>query len=624
MRKKVKLDKANGFEEYVVAFQMADMLANFLRGDLYPSAIGSEQGIPTWDDIIIWFSDGRSHHFQVKRQAADFSPSDPVRRDKQKGNNKGDPQGLSPLDKTIQALGEAYKDPESPDDCIFTLSVITNTNIKSNISVSHFQDLCNDCANKTVNKAGLEERARTDNPTKGLFDWLTTWCGFKDWDHIVRSLSRLTISYAENEQDIENKSEDLLKPFFTNPKKVISEIRYFFHDNGNDASATTPRTLLNHLKDFIKPDFSKWTAYRRDDIRNEWGISGIHCLEDIEVEKAVPVVSGLWSRTGEGKSLRIEGDFQFGSNPPSLPTALIRLGLHFSSPAQMMIKGKDKWISSASNLCGGTLGADLNEFSNMQWLELQHDLAHVNERVLSTTSEQDEEANNLLQAMDDQTWELICIRLGELITAEPQQETRDVVEKLWISWRDKLNVDKDERSDFLTGMMSIASESRDINSRVRVGPQTINILADAIKLNLIIVAALSDGEGRWDICDGRGVKAISLKFWGGPGTDSKGVRQLDEDDLSVILGNEPSPIVIMSGVECSSSDFLDESMGTDAYSDNSLMSGKAPRLLVTNSRRIRLLIRDKSFTEIQDYFLDKLKVRVQAHDKAVEKLVRNT
>jgi hypothetical protein len=619
MRKKVKLDRANGFEEYVAAYHMADMLAKFLSGDVCPSAIGSEQGIPKWDDIIIWHHDGCPNHVQVKRQVTDFSPDSPVRRKKKKGPNIGKPQDLSPLDKTIEALGEAYKDVERLNDHIFTLSVITTTNIKSNISVSHFQDLCRDCANETVTAAGLKVRAGIDAPTQNLFDWLTTWCGFDDWDHILRALSRLTIEYTGNEQDLENRSEVLLRPFFINPKKVVSEIRSFFHDNGTDASETTPRILLNHLISFIKADFQKWTAYRHDRIKNNWDISGIHCLDDIEVEKAAPVVSRLWSGIGEAKSLRIEANCQVGSHPALLPTALIRLGLHFSSPAQMMIRGKDAWVSSASDLCGGTLGVALNEFSNLPWLELNYDLKHINDRVLSTTLAQDEEAKGLLEAMDNQTWKLICVRLGELIRAEPKVDTRHAMETLWNAWRSTLNIDEAARSEFLTRMMSIASEPKSVNPCVRVGPLTIEELAVGIKLNLLVVLALFDTKGSQKHCGDKGVKTISLKVWGGTG-DEKRVRSLSEDKLSVLLGSESAPVVIMAGVECSPNELSDELMGDDVYSSNSLMSEKKPHLLVTNSPRVKRLIRNNSFEEVKKYFQDKARVNDDARDKAVNQI----
>src|SRR5450756_1562025 len=90
------------------------MLVGFYQGASYDLAIGSEQGIPKWDDFVIEHNDGTLEHIQVKRQTTNFS-DDPVKRDKvNAGKTNERNRDLTSFDESIKALADWTRknDPE--------------------------------------------------------------------------------------------------------------------------------------------------------------------------------------------------------------------------------------------------------------------------------------------------------------------------------------------------------------------------------------------------------------------------------------------------------------------------------------------------------------------------------
>ncbi len=97
----------------------------------------------------------------------------------------------------------------------------------------------------------MEEQAKTDKHTNDIFLWLTTWCGFKDWHHIIKLFDILRLKAFEFEDDIKERTLRKLKEVFMESKIEIvqSLILSYIDSNSTYSGAFKPRHLLGELQD---------------------------------------------------------------------------------------------------------------------------------------------------------------------------------------------------------------------------------------------------------------------------------------------------------------------------------------------------------------------------------------
>ena len=57
---------------------------------------------------------------------------------------------------------------------------------KEIIKITHLREVWDLCRKDGVDIISLSKR--DDKPTQNVYTWLTTWCGFKDWAHVVEKM----------------------------------------------------------------------------------------------------------------------------------------------------------------------------------------------------------------------------------------------------------------------------------------------------------------------------------------------------------------------------------------------------------------------------------------------------
>lgn len=235
MNKKLKLDQTKTYEKHLALEEISTMLVSFVKGLPHHFAIGAEQGdIDKWDDLVIQTNTGGYIHVQAKRQTTDFRPSGSIKRDKYvKDKRKGEPKVLSPLDETFKSLGERVSKKNSDSNDLqkeFWLELPESSiEIKKGLKISHLRDLCEVQIRSVTTLIGLIALTKTNSNAKNIFLWLTTWCDFKDWDHIFKAFKILKIKTSGMETDIVTRVEKNLSQIFvtTEIEKVSKLIRNY-------------------------------------------------------------------------------------------------------------------------------------------------------------------------------------------------------------------------------------------------------------------------------------------------------------------------------------------------------------------------------------------------------------
>jgi hypothetical protein len=253
------------------------MLVNFIQGKECSLEIGYEQGgIPTWDDVVITNSQGLYEHIQVKRQTTDFCTKSVIPKKKTGKNNEY--QDRSPLDETMLGLAQWVK--ENDKDAIDKkrkfiielpngqLRIKTNKDKKIHFNIRHFKDLC-DQFNDNTTIEGLKSQEKICNSTENLYLWLTTWCGFDDWEHIKKAILLLEIKGSGQEDDINQRTEGNLSSYFQDGKAARRKIQGYVDENTSYASSIKPWALLQELKNDLRPDIATWTQYKNTQ-NQEW------------------------------------------------------------------------------------------------------------------------------------------------------------------------------------------------------------------------------------------------------------------------------------------------------------------------------------------------------------------
>ena len=257
MLKKLKLDQTKKYEQSIAIYEISKMLVAFVEGKKHIHCIGAEQGdIKGWDDLIIEEADRSFTHVQVKRQQTPFSPSGYKCQRSIKRN--GSERELSPLDESMKSLANWVSASKMKDvKRLFKLELpISNVKIKDDLEVRNFITFCKSYINSTTKVENLETlcNVQNDSDAKNIFDWLTSWCDFKDWGHILGALQELTICNSGLESDIDNRTIIEIERIFHDSHTVIQLVKSYTEDNSTYTSAIAPRQLLFKLKEFLLPN----------------------------------------------------------------------------------------------------------------------------------------------------------------------------------------------------------------------------------------------------------------------------------------------------------------------------------------------------------------------------------
>lgn len=620
MLAKLRLDQTKKYEQALVTYQLAVMLIDFALGRNHYMRIGSEQGgISTWDDIVIEKDEISLIHIQVKRQTSgDFGDTNDQcnRNNYLKGPRQGQKRDLSPLDETLKKLADWSKDIDisttSPKREFWIELPELTTYIKNGLQIRNLKDLCEVQIKPSVTTAiGLQTQANMDTNLQNCFDWLTTWCEFEDWEHILKALKFLRIKNSGLESEIENNTEEKLKEIFIPDKikDVRLKILSYTIENTTFSGAIAPRNLLFELKEYIRSDIKVWTQI--DNINNDWHISGILDLEtNTEVERPSKVIPLLWSND-RGRNLNINLE-NINLQLAPIHESIFRLAIHLDGNVSGLCSNWDIWKGHIVNKIGGTFGVLKNDFENLSIADNNAPFKICNGKSLSTNAKRESFAKDMGNQMTKITWELVSRNISELINdmeTDQSQELRDAVEIRWNAWQESIIENDLLLIPLLKKILHPSAEGEEISGSLRVGPKTKLLIADALFICLLISVALGSVEG--DLMkteDGLSIGAIGLTWWSGPAGKGRKVRKIDEEDsIDDLIGKEAYDILILSQSEQVEGEIYKHSISDSANIDHSLAAGNNPKLLITKNRIFNSVIKKGSIDELQNYLKEKLK-----------------
>jgi hypothetical protein len=636
MIRRFRLEQKSHYEKLIIAQRLSDMLDKFLDGRRAPLSIGAEKGgIEEWDDVVILHSADSLEHLQIKRQTTDFCNQNP---DKTKQQVKATNGGSAPRESTASVIDKAFISLakhaalgtfDNPPNRKFQLTLVgAHLQIKKGLTVNHLEELCELCSKDGLD---LDELAsRKDGPTERTYLWLTTWCGFKDWEQIRDTLRRVTIACVGNDATLEQRAFESLGRHFSDPKRTLGRLITYITSETSDVSALDCRSVAQELKDELRSDIGTWTQYHLvgDEFQpagKSWAFAGTHDLGGGAPGTAQGVVEHMWSTEPGNRKLRIYAPY----TPPSganltLPSAILRMALHLPYGSQGLMLGESTWRGSAGHEVGHTLGCGESDLKNLPWLENQESLACALDHEFKTQVAVRKEAEALANAMDELVWQRLIEGVTEKLTRIADLDLADAMETVWLKWSADFSSNSESRRKFLEQLLYPETEGRNPKHALRLGPRTLELLVTAVEtLLLVAVGVVGNGTNWTSFPDCGQVLSIALKYWSGPVGHAPEVRELSDDHLITVIGPSPAPIVILSGVSASPSELLNIGMADDAETATSMAAERQPHLLVTRSRVFQHLRRG-TLASVQKHFTQQWQDRLRARQSAIETNAKGT
>jgi hypothetical protein len=632
MLKKLRLNRADSYAYHIATYYMAEMIVNFLAGNNKYRSLGTEQGgVVGWDDIVMEHFDGQRHHLQVKRQETKFcdQPADRTTSKKKSTNNATDKtepteRTLSPLDTAIESLATHFSEAsgKQPIRKFFLEIPFPNILIKKEIEVRDFYSLCEDCKKSTLTANGLEERMADDDKTKFMFAWLTSWCGFRNWDHILTALGSLTIRYVKSESDLRDQTDRQFRDWFTSPEATRNAIRHYLDDNETDAGAATPRLMMEHVGHLLKSGSERWVQYQFAPNHMHWAIAGTLAGCGKTIQPAPLIVSELWNSAAGGVNiLRLVSPL---ANEP-LPQSLMRLALHLPGSSKAYFQNMVAWHSQMQVALAHTFGVDKGDLARDKfcWFDNDEPIKTPETRALEKISAIGDEATALMAEMDRITWDKVCTAVYKEIQEMTNGDMQAAVEALWKKWKMALATDESARQKLLIKMLHPTSEGEDVIAALRVGPRTSQLIAEGIIILLVVCAAIGDANVRWDNLGEKGsIATLALRQWGGVAGRKRVSRRFiedDDDDVRLdILGKEEGTILIFSAVAMTQTEIRAPDLADIDVVQDSIASPHQPKLIVTNHGHFRSLIKKGDMQRIQDYLLDDFAKQKSEREKNIQ------
>lgn len=614
MLAKLRLDQTKKYEQSLATYEISCMLVDFVHGRKHYLRVGSEQGgILKWDDIVIENEPNSQIHIQVKRQtSADFGSNlDECMRNTYEKSRKGEKRDLSPFDETMKSLADWFKNVDittmNPRREFWIELPELNTKIKKDLCVKDLQNLCSNIKPAVTTPAGLKKLASQDQNIQNSYDWLTSWCNFEDWDHILKAVQFLKIKDSGIEAEIDEKSEDKLKQIFTSDKvkEVRSRITAYTNENTTFSGAIGPRNLLFELKDFLRSETNFWTQY--DDNDSKWSICGTQDLEsNSHIERSNVFVPNLWNNSHLSQ-LKVNAAYKQNCK---LSESLLRIAIHQSGGKMSYFTGKSDWEHHLKLKIGNTLGLSDSDTSNLNIKENNDRFLSSETRSLISLADQEADAEELNKSMLLFTWEAIKAKMVNKIRALKTHnscELRDAIDMRWRVWTSLLDVSPEKQRTLFRKMLHPNAEGKKINSDMRVGPKTVGLLTDGLLLLLICSVCLdNENAGDWNTMAGiYNANAIALHYWSGLADEEDDVKEVIGNCVEVI-GMEKADLLIFSKIQASHSEVLGLKIDEPVQKENTLAEGKQLKMLITYNIQLRQLIDKGEIKGISDYLYNML------------------
>ncbi len=620
MLQKIKLNLTEKYQQAIAGYHLADMVVKFAQGQEHVLNIGTEQGgIQKWDDLVLMVKPTHYKHIQIKSQFTDF-PEDPTVRDNyQSGKRSGSPRDLNKFDETLESLANwnTTIDPStiSPKHSFeFSIPVIT-LRIKQGLTAKNLNDLIAVHIKPHTTAADLVTLQSAEPLVQRCFEYLTTWCSFTGWDHILKVFRLLQFAQRGTENDLHSNTEQILSNVFTNPADARAKIIQYLLDNTTFVGAISPRPLLYLLKDQLLPTVQLWTQIEK--VGSQWEISGIQDLSDPqEIERPNIVVPALWNND-RYRNLKI-------LIPPDescvLLNNVIHLALHLKGQVNTHASNKDLWSKTISEKVGGTIGTSANDCNDISITENTSPFTSSNSKILDTPADRDTFANKINSEIINSTWQMMVAELEKKLTSETQTELRDAVYARWVVWKKSLNADENQRKLLLQGLVHPQAEGSDIMGELRIGPKSVHIIVEGLYLLLVISVALSTNENTWNqLTPELNAKLIGIEYWSGVSGKPRKVKSLDADkDILELIGKESSKVLVLSGVRSNKEDIYDYSLADGKEKFPHLGTPYRPKLLLTFNPKIRKLINEGKTAPITSFLKEMLKEDTDAKSKAAD------
>ncbi|MFN8333493.1 MAG: ABC-three component system protein [Cyclobacteriaceae bacterium] len=625
MLPRLRLDNTRKYEQAIAANKIADMLEGFILNLPHIQAIGAEQGIKKWDDFVLLNQDQTFTHIQAKRQTTDFSTAACIR-----GNKRGKPgelQERESIDESMVALAGwiAKQDLKEKSTRKFVIIVPGEAiSIRKDLTVRHLKAILNTHINSTTTTSGLEQLAKDESSVMNCYNWMTTWCGFKNWDDILFCFKNLSVEITSGEEtEIDARTKATLSKYFSDPATVFGKVRMYVDENSSYTGQIAPRQLLNDLKSDLLPGVKLWTKYH-DDSKAIY-ISGINDLEvNDEVERVSKIVPLLWSDTSM-KNLKISSE-PYNSSLPKPTEEIFQLALHLPSGSMGFCFNWDKWQECLRAKLGGTLGIDKSDFDTLSIKDDPTSHVTLDGRQLKSQSEKDLLATELTDEMIKTTWALLEPKVDLAIQGMKGAdiELRDSMEKRWNDWKLFYNSKQGEKKKLMQKMLHPTAEGRDIAAQMRVGVRTLELIKDGIMMLLIVSVALNKNADAWDRTeDGMFIRVLGLRYWSGPAGLAREVQQIDNyKNVKELIGKETESIVVMPQSNRTETEIYDQLLMDDATPKTDMAQPHTARLLVTKAYALEKLIDDGKLQPIRDFFTQTLNLRKEAIDAKIKNLVK--
>jgi len=623
MLKKLNLDSTRDYEISVAAFKIAEMIVAYVEGHKHIKSIGAEQGdISKWDDLVI-DEENCLIHIQIKRQTTDFS-DDPCTRDQYtKGKRKGIDRDLSPFDDTLKNLADwLVNNNPSTMNPTRTFEIYLPdyaTNIKSGLKINDFRILCEEYIKSTSTAAGLSELQSHQDSVNQCFQWLKTWCGFEDWDHILKALKNLKIKIVGSKSQLDENSKLFLNHKFKQSDVVLSIIKGYIGDNTTFTGAITPRPLLYLLQDYLVPEVNHWTQFNMNG--SNWEISGILDLEIItEVERPSIVIPELWN-ADKDSSLKIVVP---NNTESKLLNKVLHLALHTTGLCNCHISHHDVWKQKMKNKIGGTLGNSKYDCDNLSVVENSSTFTSSDIVNLDSIQKQDELANVIDDEIVKTTWLSVKAKLNRCISEVETSELQNAIDTRWRAWQAAFETNVNEQKELFKYMLHPKAEGEDIEGELRIGTKTTDLIVEGLFLLLVVSVALSAQDNNWKmISDDYTAKTICLAYWSGPSGKKRSVRHIEDNGIKDLIGQVDSNILVLSKVKSNEAEIFDYSIASGEYSSNSMAHSHRPKLIVTNHSRITNLIAEGKIEPLKVYFEDLIKRNKESIAKSINEAAQH-
>ena len=624
MQKKLSLDQTKKYEQYIATHEIAYMLVDFIKGKKHYHGIGCEQGnVDTWDDLVIEKDSNYYIHVQVKRQiASDFGDTNDtcIRNTITRLPRLGQPRDLSPFDKSIKALGDWLNNPTNniaTKEFWFELPE-KNTEIKPGLKILYFYELCEiQYIHNVTTTSDLDLLAQSSNNVKNCFDWLTTWCDFQDWAHIIKMLPILKIKNSGLETDIRQKTEEKLKEVFQTDKAahIHDKIHSFVHFNTTFAGDISPRSILEELKMYLLPNISTWTQFEKNG--TEWNIYGIHDIESINhIERPEKVIPELWNNNRQ-KELKVNATTPTFNTTCKMSESLLRLAVH-KEGGYSQFKDNINWKNLLNIKTGGTIGISNNDIESVSIYDNTEPFTSSEYKNLASISVIEGHSKQLENSMDNVTWEIVKNKVDDKIInmeINSSSELRDAVEMRWNIWKSHLNSNPDEYKILFKNMLHPNAEGSDICAEMRIGSKTVGLLSDGLFFLLIISVTLDvDNHGDWFNIDNKTISTISMTYWSGK-VGNRRIKRIF-DDRNTIIGEEKSDILLLPQIDASPSELFENSIAENIYEkNNNLATGHQPFLIVSRNNKLINLIEKGNINDLSNYLkqLSRTKAKERQH-----------